>query len=79
VLYTVGTPGEGAYAHSLNVAGIEPGETRPATITKVHPDGTVDLYVMCGATGSHGVPRVAQADAPAGTERARGKWQWPER
>ena len=88
-------PSIGRIVHYTNLGDREgkyPPEIQAALITGVNADGTVALHVFYKA-GQFDMPSVAQAvlpgysDAPApeggqiaaGSEDARGKWQWPAR
>jgi len=76
-------PTVGRIVHYTNLGdrdGKYPPETQAALITGVNADGTVALHVFY-KTGQFDMPSVAQAPAlvAAGSEDARGKWQWPAR
>jgi hypothetical protein len=76
-------PTLGRIVHYTNLGdrdGKYPVEAQAALITGINVDGTVALHVFY-KTGQFDTPAVAQAPegARAGTEEARGKWQWPER
>lgn len=87
-------PTIGRIVHYTNLGdrdGKYPPEIQAAIITGVNADGTVALHVFY-KTGQFDMPSVEQAEvggmpggAPtgnmvaAGSEDARGKWQWPAR
>lgn len=74
-------PTIGRIVHYTNLGdrdGKYPPEVQAALITGVNGDGTVALHVFY-KTGQFDMPSVAFADAPAGSEGARGKWTWPAR
>lgn len=88
-------PSIGRIVHYTNLGDREgkyPPEIQAAMITGVNADGTVALHVFY-KTGQFDMPSVAQAVVPgmsdalapeggqiaAGSEDARGKWQWPAR
>jgi len=88
-------PSIGRIVHYTNLGdrdGKYPPEIQAALITGVNDDGTVALKVFY-KTGVFDMPSVAQALVPgmspgpapeggmiaAGSEDARGKWQWPTR
>lgn len=88
-------PTVGRIVHYTNLGdrdGKYPPEIQAALITGVNSDGTVSLKVFY-RTGVFDMPSVEQAlipgmpDGPApaggwiaaGSEDARGKWQWPAR
>jgi hypothetical protein len=88
-------PTIGRIVHYTNLGdrdGKYPPEIQAAIITGVNDDGTVALHVFY-KTGQFDMPSVARAviegmpegpapaggDVAAGSEDARGKWQWPAR
>lgn len=75
-------PSIGRIVHYTNLGdrdGKYPPEVQAALITGVNADGTVALHVFY-KTGQFDMPSVSQAaTAAAGSEDARGKWQWPVR
>lgn len=73
----------GRIVHYTNLGdrdGRFPPEIQAAIITGINGDGTVALHVFY-RTGAFDMPIVARAPhgVPAGTEKARGLWQWPSR
>ena len=76
-------PTVGRMVHYTNLGdrdGKYPPEIQAALITGVNVDGSVALHVFY-RTGQFNMPCVDQAPDTimAGTEDARGKWQWPVR
>lgn len=76
-------PTIGRIVHYTNLGdrdGKYPPEKQAALITGVNDDGTVALHVFY-KTGQFDMPSVGQAPdgVVAGSEGARGKWQWPAR
>jgi hypothetical protein len=76
-------PSVGRIVHYTNLGdrdGKYPPEIQAALITGVNADGTAALHIFY-KTGQFDMPSVPQAsaDVVAGTEAARGKWQWPAR
>lgn len=75
-------PTIGRVVHYTNLGdrdGKYPPEVQAALITRVHSPTSVALHVFY-PTGQFDIPTVDYAGtAAAGSEDARGKWQWPER
>lgn len=75
-------PTVGRIVHYTNLGdrdGKYPPEVQAALITGVNVDGTVSLHVFY-KTGQFDMPSVAQSEsAAAGSEHARGRWNWPSR
>lgn len=75
-------PTIGRIVHYTNLGdrdGKYPPEKQAALITGVNVDETVSLHVFY-RTGGFDMPAVEHAGlAEAGSEEARGMWQWPAR
>jgi len=75
-------PSIGRIVHYTNLGdrdGRYPPEVQAAIITGVNADGTVALHIFY-KTGQFDMASVPHAgEETAGSEGARGKWQWPAR
>jgi hypothetical protein len=74
-------PTVGRIVHYTNLGdrdGKFPATVQAAIVTGVNDDGTVALHVFY-RTGGFDMASVAETEAPAGTEEARGRWCWPAR
>lgn len=74
-------PTVGRIVHYTNLGdrdNVYPPEAQAAIITKVHTDDFVDLCIFY-PTGWFFRQRVEKTGAKAGTDDARGRWNWPER
>ncbi len=74
-------PSIGRIVHYTNLGdrdGKFPPTVQGAMITGLNEDGTVALHVFY-RTGQFDLQNVAQTEAEAGSEGARGKWCWPKR
>lgn len=74
-------PTIGRIVHYTNLGdrdGLFPPEIQAALVTRVNADGTVALHIFY-QQGQFDMPSVSKTDAAAGSEGARGCWNWPVR